>query len=311
MLKTILALCVALAIAGCLEGEPKLDASTVEAFRTSVAKVKEGLSEEKRAEFDEALIKITIAGNERLSDETERGSPFADLAKGILQVAMVGNPEKAAESIVKSAGPLVDGKSADEIIRIAKERELESLTRQLSKLDSAIATLPERIAGAERAAANTQNMLSSVQVEDAKYYWSKGSFRDEPTIDFRIANGLDVAIARVFIEGILETPGRTVPWVDNGFNYKFRGGLEPGEEQHLRLVPNRFGDWGHQDLKELQNTILTLQVVDVETASGERLAGQEDKDAESLREELRDLEKARAGLREKVERIQAELAAAS
>lgn len=114
-----------------------------------------------------------------------------------------------------------------------------------------------------------------------------------------------------FFHGVLETPGRSVPWVDDSFNYSFRGGLEPGEKQHLRLVPNRFGDWDHQDLRTLIATILTVRVVDAEMASGDRLADNDGDDLEKLRDDLSQLESARKDLQDKIDRLRAELAVAS
>ena len=56
---------------------------------------------------------------------------------------------------------------------------------------------------------------------------------------------------------------------------------------------------------------MTLRVVDVETATGERLAGEDGKEAEELRDRLQKLEKALAKLQEKVDHIKADIAVAS
>ncbi|MBY0224561.1 MAG: hypothetical protein K2Q28_02000 [Hyphomicrobium sp.] len=85
---------------------------------------------------------------------------------------------------------------------------------------------------------------------------------------------------------ILETPGRSVPWLEEDFNYEISGGLEPGESQDLRLAPNRFSKWGNQDLKKRNDLVLTLTLRDVEDAAGNRVAGSTD-DTERKRERLK------------------------
>ncbi len=64
------------------------------------------------------------------------------------------------------------------------------------------------------------------------------------------------------------TPGRTLPWVDEAFNYEFPGGLEPGEERHLSLEPNAFSDWGNSDLSDRNDLVLTIVITGLEDAEG-------------------------------------------
>ena len=140
--------------------------------------------------------------------------------------------------------------------RSALEDHVDRLTTQLTQLDAEVAAVSQQIQVAEENHMQSERKLAQIEVKGAKYYWSEDPF-NQPVVEFTIRNNLGVALARVFFHGILETPGRSVPWADDNFSYQFPGGIEPGEEQHLRLGP--YGDWYNNDLKNKPNTILSVQ----------------------------------------------------
>ncbi len=69
--------------------------------------------------------------------------------------------------------------------------------------------------------------------------------------------------------GTLASPGRSVPWLKEDFNYSIPGGLEPGELADWTLVPNSFGAWG--TVKAPKDAILTVEVVRLDGPNGKTL----------------------------------------
>ena len=70
---------------------------------------------------------------------------------------------------------------------------------------------------------------------------------------------------------MLETPGRSIPWVDDSINYRFSGGLEPGETQELELASNMFSEWSKKGLKDRKDLMLTLEVVNLVGPDGQEI----------------------------------------
>jgi hypothetical protein len=239
--------------------------------------------------------------------ETEEGEDVVAVMRlnglrwQLVRLRLPDSQAQIASGIERAGGAQAQARKA----RSALEDDLERLTAQLTQLDAEVGAVSEQIQVAEENHTQSERKLAQIEVNGAKYYWSEDSF-GQPVVEFTIRNNLGVALARVFFRGILETPGRSVPWADDNFSYQFPGGIEPGEEQHLRLGP--YGDWYNNDLKNKPNTILSVRVVDAETASGDRIAGTGGDEIEQLRAKLEERENARSELRKKLDRLRATLA---
>jgi hypothetical protein len=162
---------------------------------------------------------------------------------------------------------------------------LLSIGKTATQVDSVINTvkdqsrgIPSDVSGKIQALQDLQakstasiRTLNAIQVYDSKYHWKSNGFSLEPLISFSISNYTAIPIRRIFLDAVLSSPGRTVPWVKESFNYEFPGGLEPGEVQYLNLDPGYSGNWRHQDLKTVKDALLTLTVRDAEDADGQRI----------------------------------------
>ena len=67
------------------------------------------------------------------------------------------------------------------------------------------------------------------------------SYSYKPIIELTVRNNTGHPVSRAYFEGVLSTPGRSVPWIKDSFNYQISGGLEPNEESTWRLAPNKIG----------------------------------------------------------------------
>ena len=119
-------------------------------------------------------------------------------------------------------------------------------------------------------ATEASKKLKKFKVKSSKFYFQKSSYSTKPVIELSVSNGLDIPVASVHFDAVLATPGRSTPWVDEGFNYSISGGLEPGEEAIWKLAPNMFGEWGKAP-KDRNDMVLTLTVAKIKNHKGESL----------------------------------------
>lgn len=212
-----------LLLSGC--GENKIDSSTNETLKSSIEEVKSPLSDEKKKEFEEAIQLLVFSGVTNIFE-------LASADTNALQ-------RKFRDSI--------NGKTADEIIQEAQKVKEERIIKEVEEIRAKIAELKEKRSKAKKA----QKHLEKFEVTRSLFYFQKNYYRSEPVIELRVKNQTEHAISRVYFHGILKSPDRSVPWVEDDFNYQISGGIEPGEEVTWTLSLNRFGDWGKAPKKQV------------------------------------------------------------
>ena len=107
-------------------------------------------------------------------------------------------------------------------------------------------------------------LLDKIAVSGAKFYRETNSFSTEPTIELTVRNNTGKPIKKLYFHGKLQTPGRTLPWVEDDFNYEPPGGLEPGETQTWKLTPTFFHDF--YDAQPRNDAKFTVTVTNVDFA---------------------------------------------
>lgn len=242
--KHILAAIALVALAGC--SKPTIDTSTEESTKSSIEKIKNSLSEEEKVKFEESIKIVTLSN-------IDFSSFFAP---GGL------NPNAAKEKINQA----LQGKNADEIIAQAEGIKKKQEEKEKEQAHSKIKELTEKEAQANKA-----------KLELAKFVVSEARFYKEldvlglrnPAIELSIENKTTHPISRAYFKGTLATPGRSVPWLEEDFNYEIPGGLEPGEKVKWSLSPNRFSSWGSVDVPP--DAVLTVEVVKLDGANKETL----------------------------------------
>ena len=232
-------------------GGPRIDTSTEESYSKSLEKMKKSLSEQENNELEEALQALLFSNVNEEDGLFEAIAQMADTGK--LQASLFSQ---------------IDGKNAREIIALAKEKRRGRRMAELASITQEISSLEKKREEATKSAA----ILAKLPISSPRFYWSEGAFSSEPAIEFKIANQTGVAISRVFFHGTVSTPGRTIPWIDEDFNYTVSGGLEHGETKHLQLTPNQFGPWGNRDVMNRTDTVLVMRVVNARDAANRDLA---------------------------------------
>lgn len=240
----LLVCALAAMLVGC--GEPKIDGANEQAMKASVEKVSSKLAPAKQSEFKEALQVVAFS-------EVDIGS----IMKG----------EQTPDGVAGKMFSALDGKTADEVIAKASLIKAERASREKTQALEEIAELESHIAKADAAKAE----LAKFSVTRSRFYLRKKeySYRKEPIIELTVQNGTAHPISRAYFKGTISSPGRSVPWLVEDFNYSISGGLEPGEKADWDLAPNMFSDWGKVDAPA--DALFTVEVVKLDGPDGETL----------------------------------------
>ena len=160
----------------------------------------------------------------------------------------------------------LDGKSGAQVIEradgILAERGAKERTQALAEI--------QELEAQEAAAEVARKELAKFEVSRSRFYKQAPNFgMTQPTLELSVKNGTGHPISRAYFVGTLASPGRSVPWLKEDFNYSIPGGLEPGELADWTLVPNSFGAWG--TVEAPKDAILTVEVVRLDGPNAQAL----------------------------------------
>ncbi|WP_301154499.1 DUF6694 family lipoprotein [Metapseudomonas otitidis] len=242
--KLVVLVVAAALLVGC--GESKIDGSSEAAAKASIEKIAAGLPAEKKEAFKEAIQVVAF-------QELDIGAVFSG--------------KKTADAIAGDMYKALDGQTAAQVIAKAETIMAARLEREKQQALAEIKELTEKTAAAETARAGLQQF----KVERSRFYISEGeySFERKPVIELTVVNGTGKPISRAYFKGTLASPGRSVPWVVDDFNYEIPGGLEAGERVQWSLAPNMFSKWGN--VKAPADAVFTVEVVRLNGADGNTL----------------------------------------
>lgn len=246
-MRKLIAVAVAAALlSGC--GEPKIDGSSDEAFKKSISKISESLSESERSKFTTDVMYLAM-----------QGVNFKDVMSGRIK------PENISADMLASLG----GKSAKEVSVEADRVRAERAERERQQALSEIQELEKKKAESDLAA----EQLKKFEVLKSRFYKreEKYSYRAKPIIEVSVKNGTGKAVSRAYFKGTISSPGRSVPWLVESFNYEISGGVEPDETQSWSLAPNQFSEWG--DVDPPKDAMFTVEVIRLDGADKEPLFG--------------------------------------
>lgn len=247
--KLIFACGLALLLSGC--DKPKVDTSTDETMKTSLQKVKESLPEDKRQEFSEATSTIMMNS--------------VDM-KALMAGAFSGNGDAVATQQAEKVKEVLNGKTGEEIINEAKAIQAERAKKEQQQALQEITELQQKKDAAQKAKESLQKFV----VTKSRFYFQKQEFGGpRPVIELSVANNTASPISRAYFKGTIASPGRTIPWLVDTFNYSIPGGLEPNEKADWPLLPNRFSDWGKVEAPD--DAVFTVEVVRLDGPDGKAL----------------------------------------
>lgn len=242
------------ALLGC--PTPTVDATSDETMKASVAEMTSSFDEAQLKKFSESLMAVALAD---------------------LTMADVMSGKKAGDSSADTFKKL-HGKTAEEVMAMAESIRETRLANERAQALSEIGDLQTKLKSSEAAKVG----LAKFEVVKSRFYKQAQRFgRAKPIIELSVKNGTDRPISRAYFVGTLATPGRSIPWLKESFNYSISGGLEPGETAKWSLAPNQFGAWGTVENK--QDAVLTVEVVRLDGANDVTLFSAEFSDADQQR----------------------------
>jgi hypothetical protein len=225
---------IALVLSGC--GDPKIDGSSESALKESLAKIGKSLPAEKQDQFKQSLGLIAVSQ---------------------MDVGSVLSGKKSADGLFDEARKGLDGKTADQVIAQAVQIRLDREQRERTQALAEIQELLAKRAAAESAVLELKKFTvtkSRFEIVPQKY-----SSQGQPEIHIAVANDTAHPISRAYFRGTIASPGRSVPWFTDTFNYQIAGGLEAGEKAEWVLLPNQFSNWGKVNTPA--DAVFTVEVV--------------------------------------------------
>ncbi len=249
LLISVLLMFAATLVGGCGKSpfsEPVIDASTNEKMRASIEEVRASIPAEEAEKFDEALQVLAFS-------QIDIGNLFAEGAVG-------------AGSVESKMRQALDGKTASEVMAEAERVKAKRAERRRQEALLEIEELEQKRQEQIRA----RDQLNQFEVLQSRFYKRDDStFREAPVIELTVVNNTEHAVSKAYFNGIIASPGRSVPWLEESFSYSISGGLEPGEEAGWSLAPNPFSEWGRVEASE--DAIFTVTVEQLDGADGEAL----------------------------------------
>ncbi len=297
ILRALVLAAMALSLSACFD-EPKLKADTEPNFKSSLATINKSLASDDSEKLDAALKDIVLVqtdGYGPLSEATiyraaadKLGAPPNDQSIALLIYGFrpafdssfatnwTGN---RAALVVKYAKPLVDGRSAKEILAIAEaERKraaglAQAIYReQLEKAKSALDHLQAEAEDFTRSEARVKELLGQIQISAARIRLPKSGPQDEPVMSFTIANNSTVAVKRIFVDGTLQYPGRPVPSLHGALDYELQGELKAGESRAVSVTSGLFRQWASVSHDITDGAVLILDLKAFDDPLGTRIA---------------------------------------
>ena len=235
-------------LAGC--GEKKLDGSSEETFKKSISDVTETLPEGKRDQFKQDVVLLSMNG---------------------IDLAGVMSGKQSPEMVLDNARQELNGKTAGQIMDQAAAIRVE---REKREKEQALVEIQELIAKKNKAeAAKTQ--LKEFAINKSRFYLEdkKYTSQKKPFIELIVKNGTTQPISRAYFKGTIASPGRSIPWFSDSFNYEIPGGLEPNETAEWLLGPNPYSDWGKVNAPA--DAVFTVEVYRLDGADKEELYSSE------------------------------------
>ncbi|MDD5775866.1 MAG: hypothetical protein PHS64_07990 [Candidatus Omnitrophica bacterium] len=248
MKKFVTVLMVVFFLAGCSQGmNRKIDATSADKLKESMSLIKQECKPEEYKKFEiayEMMIFKNVGG--------DTDNIFTSMARFSEAMAKMSDPKMFAELFSH-----INGKTPKQVIGMANE-----------KLDENIKVLEKKKVSAEA----SRVVLEKISTTNAKYYAIKTSFMSQPVVEFTITNNTGKALSWIDCHGTVTSPGRSVPWISEDFNYKISGGLENGESKHLKLSPNMFSSWGNNEAHARNDLVLNIIINNAKDASDNKLA---------------------------------------
>lgn len=244
----VLAFAIGVSLLAC---SPKLNTRSDEAFQSSLERIKKSLLDDERKQLEEDLMVLAFESVSSLSEFSS--SSKSDIFKNL-------NGATAEDIHAK----------AEAVRERRREEERRQALQEIEELEKK-----------KKSAIEAKKHIAKFEVQKARFQKERIGYMERPVISLTVVNNTKHPVARAFFKGTLSSPGRSIPWVKDDFNYSIPGGLEPSEKANWRLGLNRFSEWGSVDAP--RDAVLSVEVVKLEGAEDKILFDAEFSDEDEKR----------------------------
>lgn len=203
---TVLGISLVVMLGGCAPAT--LDVANIEALEQSLFDLREAMTPEEHARFNEAL----------------------DYLVGGVAVSSAEPDRDRVEYVLDMYRPLA-GRTAEGIVAEARFRRIREVRSAVIYLESG-----------RDATEAARRELAEFQFGAARVFKRHRQYLEWPVIEMRVFNGTDRTVHLVHFRAALLGPDEEDPWLVEEFDHVVLGGVEPGGSDVWRIEPEQ-RDW--------------------------------------------------------------------
>lgn len=179
------------------------------------------------------------AGPARIDGSTKEAAEAS-----IAQIGAGLDAAKKAEfdAAMEMGWPLSElaGKTADEVIGLARARLVKTLTEEtIPALQAAIPEAEKAVGAAAEAKKNAKRFLNAITLLNPQFVWRDGAAGEaSPLFSFNMKNDTSEAIQSIVFNAKIGPRGEGKPWIDQRFEFKFAEAVTAGETKFVFVTPD-------------------------------------------------------------------------
>lgn len=172
------------------------------------------------------------------------GSSKEAAETSIAAISAALDPAKRAEfdAAIEMGWPLGElaGKTADEIVALARSRLIKALKDEtIPALQAAIPEAETAVGAAATAAKNAKRFLQAITLLNPQFVWRDGAAGEaSPLFSFNMKNDTSEAIQEIVFHATIGPKGDGKPWIDQRFEFKFAEAVTAGETKFVFVTPD-------------------------------------------------------------------------
>lgn len=179
------------------------------------------------------------AGPARIDGSTKEAAEAS-----ITAIGAALDPAKKAEFdiAIEMGWPMSElaGKTADEVIALARARQIRTLKEDtIPALQAAIPAAEAAVETAAAAAKNAKRFLNAIALLNPQLVWRDGAAGEaSPLLSFNMKNDTSEAIQEIVFNATVGPRGGGKPWIDQRFTFKFAEAVTAGETKFVFVTPD-------------------------------------------------------------------------
>jgi hypothetical protein len=192
--------------------------------------------------FASALVLLTACGE---AGPAKIDGTSKETAETTITAIGAGlDPAKKADfdAAIEMGWPLGElaGKTADEVIALARGRLIKTLKEEtIPALQAAIPEAEAAVGAAAEAAKSAQRFLNAISLLNPQFVWRDGAAGDaSPLFSFNMKNDTSEAIQEIVFHAKIGPRGDGKPWIDQRFTFKFVEAVTAGETKFVFVTPD-------------------------------------------------------------------------